>query len=180
MAEKRSSTAVARTRPPLHGEPGRALDRLHALPGFMIRRAHQISTAVFTQSCAELDLTPSQYSVLFVLEHCGPLGQNELGRMVALDRSTTALVVRLLKARRLVAATPDDHDRRKTQLALTANGRRTLSRAGRLSARAGKQLLSVFSATQARHFVDLLEQLTTSFGAESAASRRRHAIELSR
>lgn len=144
-----------------------ALGELYGRPTFMIRRAHQIATSVFTSSCAELGLTPSQYSVMFVLRHRGPVGQNELGRLVSLDRSTTALVVRGLRARQLVDTSPDASDRRKTTVRLTDEGRLLLSRAEKLSSQASDKLLSVFDPHQAGAFLSLLETLTSTLSPEA-------------
>jgi len=143
-----------------------ALANLYGRPAFMIRRAHQIATSIFTSSCAELGLTPSQFSLMFVLRHRGPVGQNELGRLVSLDRSTTALVVRGLKARELVETAPDASDRRKTIVRLTDKGRLLLARAEKLSTKASDKLLSAFDPDQATAFLSLLETLTSSLSDE--------------
>ena len=45
-----------------------SLSRLYARPGFLLRRAHQISAAVFEDECRELALTPAQFGVLTVLQ----------------------------------------------------------------------------------------------------------------
>lgn len=158
---------------------------LYGRPAFMIRRAHQIATSIFTSSCAELGLTPSQFSLMFVLRHRGPVGQNELGRLVSLDRSTTALVVRGLRARELVDISSDASDRRKTIVSLTNKGRLLLSRAEKLSTKASDKLLSAFDPHQASAFLSLLETLTSSLGTElqhapmgtgRAPARRRFGI----
>jgi hypothetical protein len=44
-----------------------SLARLYARPGFLLRRAHQISAAVFEDACRDLGLTPAQFGVLTVL-----------------------------------------------------------------------------------------------------------------
>jgi DNA-binding MarR family transcriptional regulator len=148
-----------------------ALADLYGRPAFMIRRAHQIATSIFTSSCAELGLTPSQFSLMFVLRHRGPVGQNELGRLVSLDRSTTALVVRGLRARELVDTSPDPSDRRKMIVRLTDKGRLLLSRAEKLSTKASDKLLSAFDPHQASAFLSLLETLTSSLSAEAVNAR---------
>jgi DNA-binding MarR family transcriptional regulator len=139
-----------------------SLEGLYGRPAFMIRRAHQIATAVFTQSCAKLDLTLSQYSILFTLHHRGPLGQNELGRLVALDRSTTGFVVNILRGRKLLSTSGDPKDKRKTLVSLTDKGRLLLASAERLNTQASQDLLSAFDERQARTFIKLLEQLTSA------------------
>jgi MarR family transcriptional regulator, lower aerobic nicotinate degradation pathway regulator len=147
--------------------PDGSLEALYGRPAFMIRRAHQIATAVFTQSCAKLDLTLSQYSILFTLHHRGPVGQNELGRLVSLDRSTTGFVVNILKGRKLLTTSDDPKDKRKTLVALTDRGRLLLASAEQLNTQASQDLLSAFDERQARTFIKLLEKLTTSKDTES-------------
>ncbi len=142
----------------------RPMDDLYAGPTFLIRRAHQIATSVFQEACADLDLTPTQYSLLFVLRHRSPVSQNELGRYACLDRATTSLVVRLLRERGLIAAADDERDKRKTLLSLTSAGRLLLGRAEQLSTKASRDLLSVFDEAQARTFVGLLDMLATGHG----------------
>lgn len=40
------------------------MDRLYDMPGHLIRRAQQISMALFAEECAEFDLTSVQYAAL--------------------------------------------------------------------------------------------------------------------
>lgn len=141
-------------------ETERGLESLYREPTFMIRRAHQIASATFARSCVKLDLTPSQYSVLFALRHVGPIGQNHLGRLVALDRCTTSLVVRLLVERALIDRVNDPVDGRKKKLSLNDSGRVLLNRAERLATRASRKLLSVLDDSQTRAFMSILDKFT--------------------
>lgn len=143
------------------------LDGLYGSPEFLIRRAHQIATAVFTETCADLDLTPSQYSALFALRERSPIGQNELGRLIALDRSTTSVVVKILRDRGLVDSSTDASDRRKSFLALTNDGRLLLARAERRNSLSSQELLSVFNKVQASVFLELLDKLAGSLDAKT-------------
>ncbi len=147
----------------------RILDGLYGTPEFLIRRAHQIATAVFAEACADLELTPSQYAALYALRERAPIGQNELGRVVALDRSTTSVVVRALRDRGLVRASADASDRRKSFLELTPPGRSLLVRAERRSARSSEQLLSMFDRRQATALLGLLTTLTREMEARLSA-----------
>jgi DNA-binding MarR family transcriptional regulator len=147
----------------------RPLDGLYGSPEFLIRRAHQIATAVFTDTCADLDLTPSQYSALFALRERARIGQNELGRLIALDRSTTSLVVKLLRERGLVEASADACDRRKSFLDLTNDGRLLLAKAEQRNSRSSQELLSVFDKKQASAFLELLDKLAGSFDGKSGS-----------
>lgn len=128
-------------------------------PEFLIRRAHQIASAAFVEACADLNLTPSQYSALFALRQQAGVGQNELGRLIALDRSTTSLVVKSLRERELVTAESDPADRRKTLLDISNKGRLLLAKAEQRSARASQAMMAVFSEQQASDFLAMLRLL---------------------
>ena len=142
---------------------------LYASPEFLIRRAHQVASAAFAQACADLDLTPSQYGALFALRQHAGVGQNALGRLVALDRSTTSLVVKSLKERALVTARSGPSDKRKSFLELSDKGRRVLAQAEQRTARAGKALMSVFDEGQAQQFLGLLRVLSESTASDGPA-----------
>lgn len=136
-----------------------SLQDLYQSPEFLIRRAHQVASATFAEACKDLDLTPSQYAALFTLRQRGSVSQNELGRLIALDRSTTSVVVKSLRDRALADAQPDPADKRKTRLSLTDAGRLLLAEAEKLSAQSGDTLLSALGDDKARLLLSLLRQL---------------------
>ena len=135
---------------------------LTSSPEYLIRRAHQLSVASFAQACADLGVTPAQYTAMFMLRGHARIGQNELGRLVALDRSTMSMVVRSLRERGWVNVTNDADDRRKTVLELTNDGRLVVAEAEKRSTRAGEQLLSVFDKRQSELFISLLKQIVSA------------------
>jgi DNA-binding MarR family transcriptional regulator len=138
-----------------------SLEGLYADPIFLVRRANQIATAVFAETCSKLEVTPAQYYVLFVLRRRSPISHNELGRCACLDPSTTNLVVRILRERRMIYSQPHGSDRRKVLLTLTGSGRTVLEQADRLCSCAGRELLSVYGKAQAGSFVESLQRLTS-------------------
>src|SRR6188472_3297721 len=83
-----------------------SLSRLYARPGFLLRRAHQISAAVFEDECRELALTPAQFGVLTVLRSHPGLGQSSLARALGFDKVTVLRVLRGLETRGFVARAP--------------------------------------------------------------------------
>src|SRR6476646_6280004 len=104
----------------------RQVDPLEGLgdrPGFLIRRAHQISQSVFIEEFSGLDITSTQFGVLWILGRAGELDQIGIARLLGFDRSTTALVVKLLERRGLIARSADGEDRRRHVLRLTESGR---------------------------------------------------------
>ena len=76
-----------------------SLARLYARPGFLLRRAHQISAAVFEDECRNVGLTPAQFGVLTVLQASPGLDQSSLARALGFDKVTVLRVLRGLEAR---------------------------------------------------------------------------------
>jgi DNA-binding MarR family transcriptional regulator len=140
-------------------ESGPVAERLTSSPEYLIRRAHQVAVASFSLACSDLGVTPAQYTAMFMLRGHARVGQNELGRLVALDRSTTSMVVRSLRDRGWVRVDEDVNDRRRTLLELTDAGRLVLSEAEQRSNKAGQQLLSVFDKHQSDLFMAMLRQI---------------------
>ena len=66
---------------------------LQLRPGFLIRRLHQIHTALFNEECGQEGITPVMYSVLSVLEKSGPIDQTTLAQSVAIDKTNMADVL---------------------------------------------------------------------------------------
>lgn len=102
--------------------------RLELQIGFVLRKAQQRHTTIF-QTLIPGNLTATQFAALVKLETEGPCSQNHLGRLTAMDVATIKGVADRLKARGLVTSTPDPHDRRRTSLALTDDGRALLAAA---------------------------------------------------
>ena len=118
-----------------------------------------MASAIFAKHLTEQDLTSSQYCVLAILQHRGATGQNELGRLAHLDRCTVSVVVRNLKARRLISAGKDATDSRKTLIALTPEGKGILRGASRQSARAHDAVFSVLTDEETRRLMLTLKKL---------------------
>jgi DNA-binding MarR family transcriptional regulator len=143
------------------------LARLYARPGFLLRRAHQISAAVFEDECRELGLTPAQYGVLTVLASRPGLGQSTLARALGFDKVTVLRVLRGLEGRGLVARSQSETNRRTVEVELTSAGREMLAQAQKPAERAYRRLLSPLEKAQQAQLIDLLQVLTD--GLESRA-----------
>ena len=83
--------------------PAPSLARLYARPGFLLRRVHQISAAVFEDECRAVGLTPAQFGVMTVLRATPGLDQSSLARALGFDKVTVLRVLRGLESRGLVA-----------------------------------------------------------------------------
>src|SRR5947208_1438840 len=115
-----------------------SLSRLYARPGFLLRRAHQISAAVFEDECRDLALTPAQFGVLTVLKTHPGLGQSSLARALGFDKVTVLRVLRGLESRGFVERGPAPDNKRNMCVSLTREGENILGKAHRPAERAYK------------------------------------------
>ncbi|MBM3549289.1 MAG: MarR family transcriptional regulator [Alphaproteobacteria bacterium] len=147
---------------PLTTAPER-LAELYGRPGFMIRRAHQITISVFQAHAGDLGLTNTQFGVLYILKRYPRIDQVTLAKLLRLDRSTTGTVVQTLESRGLVARDVGEADRRRRVLALTGDGDSMLQQVQQKSAGTSNTLLAALNADERRVFLDLLTRLVTHF-----------------
>lgn len=146
-----------------------SLDALYKRPGFLLRRAHQISVSLFMDQAAEQGVTTTQYGVLVILRAFEGLDQIGLSKKVGLDRSTTGLVIKRLETDNLVVRVEDPLDRRRKIIVLTAKGERKLESLRPAAARSQEIALSVFTPDEASQLLDLLEKFVTNFNGVTRA-----------
>lgn len=146
------------------------LSRLYARPGFLLRRAHQISAAVFEDECRAVALTPAQFGVLTVVKAHPGLGQSDLARALGFDKVTVLRVLRGLQARGLVARSPAEGNRRNMAVVLTAQGEDVLRQAQKPAEKAYRRLLTPLDAAQQAQLIELLQLLTGELEDEARAA----------
>lgn len=143
---------------------------LYERPGFLLRRAHQISSAIFENACAELSLTPAQYGVLnLVNEHAG-IDQTSLARALAFDKVTVLRVLKGLEERGLCLRTEGALDRRHMSVRLTPAGRRLLQRAQKPVQHAYDALMQPLKPQEQRQLIALLQKINQSLEPHAKAS----------
>ncbi|MFP1632572.1 MarR family winged helix-turn-helix transcriptional regulator [Zhengella sp. ZM62] len=98
------------------------------MPGFLIRRLHQISVAIFLEDLAamDFDLTPVQFAALNALEVHPGIDQATLAGLIAHDRVTLGGVVDRLVQKGLVVRSVNPQDRRARRLHLAPAGKAML------------------------------------------------------
>ena len=149
-----------------------SLDELYHRPGFLLRRAHQISAALFIEEAAGLSLTTTQYGALVALRARGALDQVGIATLVGIDRSTTALVVSKLEEAGYIERRDDDVDKRRKIIILARAGHDVLERVAAPAQRARERALEPFSAEDAAMFVSLLERFVGAFNEHTRAPIR--------
>lgn len=152
------------------------LSDMYQRPGFLLRRAHQISAAIFENACAHVGLTQAQYGALVVLASQPDIDQSSLGRALGFDKVTILRVLRGLEERGLVLRAPSATSRKHLALRLTPEGKRLLKKAERPASDAYEQLMSPFDALQREQLIALLQLLSDSLGHQARAALVRHGL----
>ena len=135
------------------------MDELYGMPGHLVRRAHQVSTALFSDECAAFDLTSVQYAALAAIEANPDVDATRLSALIAFDRSTIGDVLERLEAKGWITRGPAAHDRRVKLLRLSVAGAKLLRQVGPAVRRVQERLLAPLSPPDRAIIVRLLAQL---------------------
>lgn len=139
----------------------RTLD-LDELPGYYIRRLHQIAVAIFLQETEAHGLTPVQYAALSKVGLTPGVDQRTLARSIGLDTSTIAGVIDRLEARGLMQRKASPEDRRVRLLSLTDDGQDLLQAVEPDMLEAQQRILQPLLAPERNEFMRMLRKLVTA------------------
>lgn len=135
------------------------MEVIYEMPGHLIRRAQQISTALFTEECARYDLTSVQYAALHTIDLHPGIDATRLSALIAFDRSTIGDVLDRMDQKGWISRKPAVSDRRIKTIDLSDAGR-TLLRRVEPSVRVVQQrILAPLAPADRDRFVMLLRQL---------------------
>jgi MarR family transcriptional regulator, 2-MHQ and catechol-resistance regulon repressor len=110
------------------------------------------------RSVAALGLGLSDFAVLEVLLHKGPLPVNAIGKKVLLTSSSITAAVDRLESRKLLRRVTTPRDRRSRIVELTHAGRRLIERAFQRHARDMEQTMAVLRSHERAELVRLLKK----------------------
>lgn len=139
-------------------------------PGFLLRKAHQVAVAIFSEEVGKLSLTPPQHNVLSALMANPGSHQTEIGRIVGYDRATVGAVLTGLESRGLVERQGSETDKRLKVLTLTRKGLTLLNASNQAMDRINQRILEPLAAHERPLFVALLARL--AFPADGAQRTR--------
>lgn len=137
--------------------PDAEIAALHAHPGFLLRRAHQIAVSSFARDTGGV-ITPPQFSALQLVAVVPGIDVMGISRIIRLDRTTSALVVNNLVKSGWVSRSADPQDRRRWLLLLTASGAALIDQLRPLAEASEGRLLSAFSQAEQRQLLSLLQR----------------------
>ena len=126
---------------------------------------HRVSDAHFSRS----GVTADQFVLLACLAEQDGITQQELARRASSDPSTIRAMLVLLEGRGLVTRDRRPDDSRARVVTLTAKGRRLFERLWKSSEPIRVQMLSGFSADEARLLVGCLRRLIDNVAVERRA-----------
>ncbi|MGE0874146.1 MAG: MarR family winged helix-turn-helix transcriptional regulator [Burkholderiales bacterium] len=127
--------------------------------GYLVRRVHQISHALWAEELGHASVTPVQYGVLTALSVRGERDQITLAEDVGIDRTNVAEVLSRLEARKLVRRKPNPADRRARLASLTPKGRELVAGLFPSMQRAQDRLLAALSQKERDQFMATLVRL---------------------
>jgi MarR family transcriptional regulator, lower aerobic nicotinate degradation pathway regulator len=128
------------------------------LPGHLIRRVHQVSTAYFAEECGG-DLTAVQYAALVAIGAHPGIDATRLSEIIYFDRSTIGDVLDRMEGKDWIRRTSTPTDRRIKLLELSPAGQSVLQQVEPGIRRIQERLLAPLTATEAKTLIRLLGKM---------------------
>ena len=128
------------------------------LPGHLIRRVHQVSTAYFAEECGG-DLTAVQYAALVAIGAHPGIDATRLSEIIYFDRSTIGDVLDRMEGKDWIRRASTPTDRRIKLLRLSPAGQSVLQQVEPGIRRIQERLLAPLTATEAKTLIRLLGRM---------------------
>lgn len=113
--------------------------------GFLLNRLGRRLRERLNAALEPLQLTTQDLGLLRIINEHGPLTQQELGKKNLTDRTTIVHLLDSFEERQLVVRTRNQTDRRSHLLYLTPRGKKTLTRALKITEREQAEFLQPLS-----------------------------------
>ena len=130
-------------------------------PGYLIRRAHQVSVALFATGMADFDLTPVQFAMLNALMDEPGEDQITLASKVAFDAATSGAVITRLENKGLLRRDADPQDKRRKLLSLTPAGEQMVVAMKTAVVQVQNHITAPLTGDEAEELTRLLAKLIT-------------------
>jgi DNA-binding MarR family transcriptional regulator len=132
------------------------------MPSWLLNRAAMIAQRLVADALGQADARRVHVCVLATLAEFGAHSQADLGRRCGIDRSDMVALINELAGDGLVAREPDDNDRRRNVITLTAAGQRQLGNLLSLLETSQEALLVGLSAEERAQLAILLARIVES------------------
>jgi DNA-binding MarR family transcriptional regulator len=147
------------------------MDNVYSKPGHLIRRAHQISTALFTEECGQFDMTQVQYAALTAIQLNPDVDATRLSALIAFDRSTIGDVLERLETKGWIIRGPSRTDRRIKLVQISPAGAALLETVEAAVMRVQDRLLAPLAPQDRATMMRLLKELADRHGGMTATER---------
>lgn len=129
-------------------------------PGYLIRRAHQTSMAIFAEELAAYEVTALQFAIMQTLVDEPGADQITVAGRVALDAATSGSVIMRLEERGWLRRVASPTDKRRKLLWLTAEGEKAAMEMKKPAKKVQQRLLSALTAEEQLQFVAMLKRIS--------------------
>jgi DNA-binding MarR family transcriptional regulator len=129
-------------------------------PGYLIRRAHQTSMAIFSEELGGYDVTSLQFAIMQSLVDEPGSDQITVAQRVALDAATSGSVIMRLEERGWLRREASPTDKRRKLLWLTAEGEKMAMEMKKPARKVQQRLLGNLSESEREQFVALLKRIS--------------------
>jgi DNA-binding MarR family transcriptional regulator len=129
-------------------------------PGYLIRRAHQTSMAIFAEELADFDVTSLQFAILQSLIDEPGADQITVAQRVALDAATSGSIIMRLEERGWLRREPSPTDKRRKLLWLTPEGERFAIEMKKPARKVQQRLLGNLSDAERDQFIAMLKRIS--------------------
>jgi DNA-binding MarR family transcriptional regulator len=140
------------------GESARTAESFSRLPGHLVRRVHQVATALFTEESGG-ELTAVQYAALVAIRSHPRIDATRLSAIIYFDRSTIGDVLDRMDAKGWIVRSPSPQDRRIKLLSLSPAGRKVLRQVEPAIRRVQDRLVAPLTPREAKTIVRLLAKM---------------------
>jgi DNA-binding MarR family transcriptional regulator len=137
------------------------VDAMYEMPGHLIRRAHQISGAVFATHLAGFDVTSVQYAAMAAIASQPGIDATRLSDLIAFDKATLGGVLDRLEAKSIIARQPSRQDRRIKSVTLTETGAALLEHINDRVVAAQAAMMQSLSEAEQAQFITLLKKFVS-------------------
>src|ERR1700759_1826018 len=131
-------------------------DKAPSSLAFLLSQVGLHAARRFAERMEEVDLTPSLFRVLNLVDAAEGRSQQAIGRAIEVPASRMVALVDELERRGLVERPPDPEDPSIRALFVTKEGRETLARGREIAASHERDLTKGMPAADRRQLIDLL------------------------
>jgi len=136
------------------------LGPLNGYIGYLLRRAQMWAMTGFLETMKEVDLRPTQYSVLILINENPGIRQTEVCAALGLQKANFVPLLNELERRGLALRKVGAPDRRSSALYLTSQGETLLQQANELHSKWEGQIAARLGARGQEQLRELLQKLT--------------------